>query len=91
MSDWLKKYNEGTKKIENVNYYIEHLANLLYEVGNYKLAKKLNMFSNDLSKGLDLVKESHNENFNEQIKQAQENSANVFNAIVAGMKLKEKK
>ena len=83
----LKKYRIGCGKIRTAIAHIEDISSLLHEVGLDRLSARINGIYNILCDGLEAIKESHDEDFNQQVKRTQEASANVLKACLAGTKL----
>lgn len=91
MSDWLKKHHEAVEDISICIVNLQSIGSLLYNVGLDKLEARVNGVHNKLSDALEKLQESMDENLDEGYKRAQESSANVLKACLAGIQLEKEK
>lgn len=91
MSDWLKKYREAERNANAVSWYLRELSELCHEYGNYKIALRLEKMHVDLTKSLEKMNEAISESIDEDLKRAQQGTANMIKACLAMGKLKEEK
>lgn len=87
MSDWFEKYKKALKKADAVSWYIGRISQLLEEVGNTKLSKRLLLKHLDLEQAIEEIDNAVSQNINEQYLLAQQSSANVLKAALAGGEL----
>jgi hypothetical protein len=86
---WLTEYQEGRKRVERAIWNLNNLSNLLDEVGNDKLAYRISMIHDNLMEAHVQIDKAVMGNLDSQYKQAQQSSANVLKACLAGVKLAE--
>jgi len=86
---WLTEYQEGKRKIRHIIWYLNNLSDLLDEVGNDKLAYRVSMIHSDLIDAYKQIDDAVTKNLDDQYRQAQESSANVLKACLAGAKIAE--
>lgn len=90
MSDWLKKINMNEDIILAGVQSIDVLSEAFHQVGNEKVGLKLNRIAISIESAMKEINEAIKNHIHEEYKQAQESSANVFKATLAGIEISKK-
>lgn len=89
MSD-IKKFFKADDAAHKGIYHIEFLANAFSITGNKEVSKELCEIANGLRKNIEEMRKLFDEELRRSVEVAEQNSANVLNGVLAGIRLKEK-
>ena len=87
MSEYLDRLHRADGELTAVILGIEELANAFTIVGNRKVADKLWDMAQAIQDAAKEIRSATTEELNRQVKQAQESSANLVRAALAGSAL----
>lgn len=85
--DWLDELHNSSESLLYISDYLQKLADSFYVTGNVPISKKLTHMSMSLMDISKNVSNSAGKIVNEMLKTSQKNSAAVFNAVLAGIKV----
>jgi len=85
--NWYSKTQKYKEIIKNKTYMLDSIASNLYKVGNDFLANKISFAVDGILDALAGIDDCLSENVDRQVKQAQESSANILRACLAGIEL----
>ena len=84
--------SEATQKLRTVSYKLESLSIAFYKTGNESVSDNLMSISKDIDEIEKAISKETGVIIHDRLMDAQQASANVFSAALAGMKIaKEKK
>lgn len=79
------------EKLLNVSERLKSLAFCFLKTGNIILADKLNNLSRDVAESNEEIMNERAEELNERVQQAQQGTANMMNALFAGIEAQKEK
>ena len=91
MSDYLDIINDNTKKIINISYDLQSLANSFFETGNATMYKILIGYTQDLMKIQKSIDDAISQNINNQYNKSTECVANTIKACLNVVNLENNK
>jgi len=90
MADWLNDFHEAQRSNNDIVYELQSLASAFYRVGNTIISDQLFAMARSLEENNKIIGDSVSISINERLKDAQQSSANIFHAALAGIKLNVK-
>lgn len=85
MSEHLKQFHGGADRICCVHWRLSDLSAAFRRVGNEGVAAELYALSDQLTEGLTAMDDAFAEEINRSFRQAQQHSATVLEAVLAGV------
>lgn len=85
--DWLDNLHNSSKRLRELSWYLQDLANSFLDTGNNIIYKKLLSISDDLIGISESVNNSAGKVVNEMLERSQQSSKTMFEAVLAGMKI----
>jgi len=89
MSD-VSKFFDASIRLTDVRDELVLLAQSFERVGNSDIAKELRWYARLIIDSKNQMTEAYHDEINRGYKAAQENTANIFQAVLAGIKMGEK-
>lgn len=85
--DWLDKLHKSQEKLFNISGTLEMYSGSFFTVGNNKIGRLLYTLSEQLMEIEKDISSAAGQIVSEQLKTAQENSANLLKATLAGIEV----
>jgi len=90
MADWLDELNKCSEKLLLISDRLDRYSRAFYVIGNYNIADNLEKESSEISLISEKINKVSVKVVSDQLKTAQENSANVLHAALAGIEIATK-